>query len=80
MRTTLGLPILGQDVVTLYINNMVAVVRAGQTSVGICCYLHHHLYLYSGYGRTFFKPPNIGKPCSLAEMPSDTSISKNVEI
>ncbi len=34
--TTWGLAILGQDVVIFIISNMAAVVRAGQTSVGIC--------------------------------------------
>jgi len=53
----LGLPILGQDVVIFIISNMAAVVRAGQASVGICCYLHHHLYLYSGSGLDVFQIP-----------------------
>jgi hypothetical protein len=62
---TRGLPILGQDVVIFIISNMAAVVRAGQTSVSILSYLVHQQSISSSSGRTIFKFPNIGKPCSL---------------
>jgi hypothetical protein len=45
---------------------MAAVVRAGQTSVSILSYLVHQQGISTGSGRTIFKSPNIGKPCSLA--------------
>jgi len=60
------LALLGQDVVIFILSNIAAVVRAGQTSVGILSYLVHQQSISSGSGRTFFKSPNNAKPCSLA--------------
>jgi len=64
---TWGFAILGLDVVIFIIINMAAVVRAGQTSVGFwllsCTFVFQSAAVS---GLTFFKSPNIAKPCSLA--------------
>jgi hypothetical protein len=56
------LALLGHDVVIFISSNMTAVVRAGQTSVGILSYLVHQQRISSGSGRTIFKSPNNAKP------------------
>jgi hypothetical protein len=68
-RTTWGFAILGQDVVIFIISNMAAVVRAGQTSMGFwwlsCTFVFQSAAVP---GLTFFKSPNIAKPCPLADI------------
>jgi hypothetical protein len=71
---TWGLALLGQDIVIFIINNMAAVVRAGQTSVNICSYLVHQQRISFGSGRSFSKSPNNAKPYSLGEILNDTPI------
>jgi hypothetical protein len=62
----MGFANIGAGRCNFIFSNMAAVVRAGQTSVSILSYLVHQQSISSGSGRTFFKSPNIGKPCSLA--------------
>jgi len=61
--STWGFAILGQDVVIFIFSNMAAVVRAGQTSVGLwllsCTFVFQSAAVP---GLTFFKSPNIAKP------------------
>ena len=65
-RLTWGFAILGLDVVIFIISNIAAVVRAGQTSVNFwllsCTFVFQSAAVP---GLTFFKSPNIAKPCSL---------------
>jgi hypothetical protein len=69
MPITRGLPILGLDVVIFNINNIAASARAGQASMGFwllsCTFVFQSAAVQ---GLTFFRSPNIGKPCSLAVM------------
>jgi hypothetical protein len=65
-QPTCGFAILGQDVVIFNFGNMAAVVRAGQASMGFwllsCTFVFQSAAVP---GLTFFKSPNIAKPCSL---------------
>ena len=66
LQPTWGFAILGLDVDIFGISNMAAFVRAGQTSVGFwllsCTFVFQSAAVT---GLTFFKSPNIAKPCSL---------------
>jgi hypothetical protein len=64
-RTTWGFAILGLDVVIFISSNMAAVVRAGKASLNFwllsCTFVFQSAAVP---GLTFFKSPNIAKPCS----------------
>ncbi len=63
MLLTWGLALLGQDVVIFISSNMAAVVRAGQTSVGICRLSCTFVFQSAAVpGGRFSNPPTTPSP------------------